>query len=80
METEDFILLDSKKILAVVYFDIEKQMLSLRPFFCDFFPQAMYIESTKDLTKFQMGQVIEADVIEMCTDVGGVYLYCNENN
>lgn len=80
MKTEDYILLDSIKILAVVYFEIEKRMVSLRPFFCEFFPQAMHIESGKDLTKFKMGQVIEVDVIEMCKDDGRVYLYCNENN
>lgn len=80
MQAENLFLLDSTKILAVVCFEIEKRMPSLRPFSDELFPQEIYIESAKDLTKYQLGEVIEVDVVEMQTDDGGAYLYCNETD
>ena len=79
MPTENFILLESTKILAVVCFEIEKRKPILCPFSGELFSQEIYIESAKDLTKYKLGEVIEVDVVEMQTDDGG-YLYCNETD
>lgn len=76
MIIDTFSLLADQKLLVEVC-PKGDGMCSLRPFFFNFFSEQVHIECSRDLSMFNIGDIVEVEVSKMVAVSGDAYLYCS---
>lgn len=75
MQLENVIAIHPKKIFAQVCYEERKRKLKLRPCFSEKLPINTQIECHQNLSAFNIGDMIEVEIVEMITSNGETYRF-----